>query len=244
MGHINPRALSDSVTHQLIDEIKTGKYKDALRLPPEDALAKEFNVSRSMMRECLTELERVGMLNRRKGIGTLINRRIINTPTRLDLISGVDYVFAEFGYETSSPYVSISKIKADEEVAANLEIPVGAPVILMERLVSANGKPAMFLNDFISVAMLPRDDYETEEVGTSIFQFLEEEAGITTNLFLTEIRSIALPEKAARLLEMEEGAPILYLSELGFDFQNNPVLYSQEYLADRVIHQMIVRKKI
>lgn len=244
MSKANPRALSQAVTHSLLEEIRVGKYKDAKRLPPEDELSSEFGASRSMMRECLTELERIGILNRHKGIGTLINRRIVDIPTRLDIIKGLDPLLVELGYTITSPYLNFHEGVADEEVARNLEIPVNSPVLICERVVATNDKPSLYLCDYIPISLLPKKKYIPKEMIPSIFQFLKQEAGIETNMFLTEIRAVGLPEEVAKQLNMEPNTPVLHLCETGFDFMNVPVMYTKEYLLDQVIHHMIVRKKI
>ena len=244
MNTINPRALSEAVTHQLIDEIKSGRYSKTNRLPAEDLLAKEFGVSRSMMRECLTELERIGILSRHKGIGTYINRRVVNIPTRLDLITDLDTLLTGLGYETTSPYLKISTGLADKEVAENLEIAEKSPVFIIKRVIAANGKPVMFLTDYIPLAILNKTTFTDNEIDPSVFNFLLEHSGIKACMFLTEIRAVPLPEEAAHLMDMEAGAPVLLLCETGFDFKNTPVLYTREYLADQVIQQRIIRKMI
>lgn len=244
MSKANPRALSQAVTHSLLEEIRVGKYKDAKRLPPEDELSSEFGASRSMMRECLTELERIGILNRHKGIGTLINRRIVDIPTRLDIIKGLDPLLVELGYTITSPYLNFHEGVADEEVARNLEIPVNSPVLICERVVATNDKPSLYLCDYVPISLLPEKKYIPKKMIPSIFQFLKQEAGIETNMFLTEIRAVGLPEEVAKQLNMEPNTPVLHLCETGFDFMNVPVMYTKEYLLDQVIHHMIVRKKI
>lgn len=244
MHRTNPRALSQAVIHNLLEEIKLGKYKDAKRLPPEDELSSEFGVSRSMMRECLTELERIGILNRHKGIGTLINRRIVDIPTRLDIIKSLDSLLVELGYTITSPYLNVHEGMADEEVARNLEIPFNSPVLICERVVATNDKPSTYLYDYVPISLLPKKKYIHKEMISSTFQFLRQEAGIETNMFLTEIRAVSLPEEVAKQLNTETNAPVLLLCETGFDFMNVPVIYSKEYLLDRVINHMIVRKKI
>ncbi len=243
MSKANPRALSQAVIHNLLEEIRAGKYKNAKRLPPEDELSSEFGASRSMMRECLTELERIGILNRHKGIGTLINRRIVDIPTRLDIIKGLDLLLGELGYTITSPYLNAHQGVADEEVARNLEIPVNSPVFICERVVATNDKPSLYLCDYIPISLLPKKYIPTEKI-PSIFQFLKQEAGIETNMFLTEVRAVGLPEEVAKQLNMEPNTPVLHLCETGFDFMNVPVMYTKEYLLDQVIHHMIVRKKI
>jgi GntR family transcriptional regulator len=209
MSKVNPRALSQAVTHNLLEEIRVGKYKDAKRLPPEDELSFEFGASRSMMRECLTELERIGILNRHKGIGTLINRRIVDIPTRLDIIKGLDSLLVELGYTITSPYLNVHEGMADEEVARNLEIPVNSPVLIYERVVATNDKPSLYLCDYVPISLLPEKKYIPKRMIPSIFQFLKQEAGIETNMFLTEIRAVVFLKKLRSNLTWKTNTPVL-----------------------------------
>ena len=50
--------LSEKVTKILLHEIRHGKFAGMDALPPEVELAGKFNVSRNIIRECLTRLER------------------------------------------------------------------------------------------------------------------------------------------------------------------------------------------
>ena len=58
----------------LIDAMKTGQYANCRQLPSEKELAEKLNVSRTMLRDVLAALEREGLITRRHGVGTIINR--------------------------------------------------------------------------------------------------------------------------------------------------------------------------
>ncbi len=61
-----PRAFH-SIVEQIRDEIFTGRRKPGDRLPPEQILAKQFNVSRTGVREALRVLEFQGLVEVRHG---------------------------------------------------------------------------------------------------------------------------------------------------------------------------------
>ena len=58
--------LSEEITQRLLHEIREGCYANCRKLPPELTLAKEMGVSRTLIRDCLSALEREGFLRRRK----------------------------------------------------------------------------------------------------------------------------------------------------------------------------------
>ena len=51
-------------------------------------------------------------------------------------------------------------------------------------------------------------------------------------------------EEVAQALNVPMTCTLLYITEVGYDLHSNPLLYSEEYFLDRVIPQIIVRKKI
>ena len=52
--------ISDRVVASLLDELRTGRYAHADRLPAEVDLAAELGVSRTVIRDALSEMERAG----------------------------------------------------------------------------------------------------------------------------------------------------------------------------------------
>ena len=54
------------------------------RLPAEVDLAAELGVSRTVIRDALSEMERAGYIERVRGIGTVVNRSVLNLRSRLD----------------------------------------------------------------------------------------------------------------------------------------------------------------
>ena len=63
--------ISDRVVAALLEELRTGRYADADRLPAEVDLAAELGVSRTVIRDALSEMERAGYIERVRGIGTV-----------------------------------------------------------------------------------------------------------------------------------------------------------------------------
>ena len=64
--------LYDEVVNQIKEEIKKGNLKTGEKLPSEQEMTKIFNVSRSTIREALTILRVEGIVETKKGVGTII----------------------------------------------------------------------------------------------------------------------------------------------------------------------------
>ena len=76
--------ISDRIVASLLEELRTGRYARADRLPAEVDLSAELGVSRTVIRDALSEMERAGYVERVRGIGTVVNRAVLSLRSRLD----------------------------------------------------------------------------------------------------------------------------------------------------------------
>jgi DNA-binding LacI/PurR family transcriptional regulator len=70
------RSSVDQIVSALEEKIRSGRYEDSYWLPTERALAEEFRVSRTRVREALTELEGRNLVIREAGCRTAIRREL------------------------------------------------------------------------------------------------------------------------------------------------------------------------
>ena len=119
--------LSEEITQRLLHEIREGCYANCRKLPPELTLAKEMGVSRTLIRDCLSALEREGFISRKHGVGTIVNPHILNATTRMDLEKEFLEMVSDAGYVSDMKIERIDKIPAEKEVAARLHIEEGDP---------------------------------------------------------------------------------------------------------------------
>ena len=69
--------ISDRIVAALLEELRTGCYADADRLPAEVDLAAQLGVSRTVIRDALSEMERAGYIERVRGIGTVDRKSVV-----------------------------------------------------------------------------------------------------------------------------------------------------------------------
>ena len=100
--------ISDRIVAALLDELRTGRYAEADRLPAEVDLAAQLGVSRTVIRDALSEMERAGYIERVRGIGTVVNRSVLGLRSRLDqkleyypLINQEMVIITPIGHELS-----------------------------------------------------------------------------------------------------------------------------------------------
>jgi GntR family transcriptional regulator, transcriptional repressor for pyruvate dehydrogenase complex len=72
MASPTKRTLTGRLAEVLKRRILSGAYAPGAKLPPEPALARELDVNRFTLREALTKLEELRLVERRPGVGTVV----------------------------------------------------------------------------------------------------------------------------------------------------------------------------
>ena len=75
---IRTKKKSTYALEQIVDAIRRGVYRAGDRLPPEREMAEQMGVSRPSMREAISALQLVGILESRPGDGTYVLRNLTN----------------------------------------------------------------------------------------------------------------------------------------------------------------------
>ena len=232
-----------AIRAQLLASMRGGEYAQCERLPRESVLCVKLGISRTQLRDILASLEREGFITRRHGVGTIINRHVLNVHTRMDIEVEFLDMIRQNGYTPEVAFISASEEPADEKTAAQLRLPEGTPMLRVCRLCTADGRPAIYCEDVFEKSLI-RDSYTEEELKLPIFHFLQQHCGVYPYLDLTDLRAVAADEKLARILEVSPGAPLLYMEEVDFDIDGKPVFSSTEYFADQIFRHTVLRKKL
>ena len=64
--------LADQVASTLETEIRAGRIQASEKLPTEAALAQQFEVSRTVVREAISRLKSLGLVDSRQGSGVYV----------------------------------------------------------------------------------------------------------------------------------------------------------------------------
>lgn len=112
---------SETLTQQLVDalreRIETGRIERGQKLPTENDLINEFGVSRTVVREAITNLKGLGMVESQQGVGVFVIRTSSSRPFQieeasLDLIHEVVAVLElRIGLETEAAALAAERRK-------------------------------------------------------------------------------------------------------------------------------------
>ncbi len=233
---------SRRIQARLIGEMRRGGFAGEDRLPKEQELAELLGISRTQLRDVLAKLELDGYITRRQGVGTLINRQVVDIPVRMDTeIEFLDMV-RESGMTPTERVDTIAQAQ-DADAAAKLGVSPDTPLLLVARTVLADGTPAIYCEDLIPMQSIRRA-YADADFSPPIFEFLEEYCNALPCMDVTEVRAVAVSGAAGKALNLADGTPVLYMDEVDYDRDGKRVLYSRQYYADGVIRHSIVRRKV
>jgi len=227
----------------LLYEMKSGQFAQCSRLPRETELAEMLSISRTQLRDVLSELEREGYITRRHGVGTLINRHVLQVKNRTDIETEFMDIIRNCGYEPGITSVSVWEAEAEARVAEKLKIPQGTPVLCKQTVCSADGKPVICCLDVLDKCLI-KTACAKEDFKAVIFDFLEKFCKVDVYMDLTELHAVAADETTAAALCVPVGTPLLNMEEVDFDIEGNTIFYSSQYFVDSMLTHTVLRKKL
>ena len=234
---------SKTIRAQLLASMKNGEYASSERLPRESVLSERLGISRTQLRDILASLEREGFITRRHGVGTIINRHVLNVQTRMDIEVEFLDMIRQSGHQAAVAFVRVSDGTADAKIADQLQIPEGTPIIRIARLCTADEKPAIYCEDVIEKA-IAKGNYTLKDLKLPIFHFLQQFCGVNAYMDLTDVRPAAADAALSEIFQIPIGTPLLNMDEVDFDIDGKPVFCSQEYFVDGIFRHTVMRKKL
>ncbi|MEA2607222.1 MAG: GntR family transcriptional regulator [Chloroflexota bacterium] len=232
--------LFTEVRDALLAGIAEGRFAVGDRLPSEPDLAFSHGVSRPTLREVLRSLEADGVVRRVHGVGTFINRSEPLVRTALDLDVGVTEAVAAARATLGIEIVRVVIEAAPSWAAAGLELPDGGSVLSVERIIRANGTPAVHGLDMIPATVLGGQAASAYD-GGSIYRFLEHECQIHLVGGIADVTAVAATPALARYLATPRNSPLLRLDQVEKSVDGRPVLFSREHYAPGVFSLTVRR---
>ncbi|MFP4037470.1 MAG: GntR family transcriptional regulator [Desulfobacteraceae bacterium] len=224
----------------LKERILSGELQAGAPLPGEEALSREYGVSRITVRRALAILETEGLIIRQRGRGTFVAERSARVrPTRF---SGT---IEELIAQATSAKVKIldyRTVEPPEDVAEKLNLPEGEKVVRIDKVRLIDGLPFSVVVNF-----LPRDTGEKispEDLNEKpLLVVLEEKLGIEADEAVQSVEATIASAEVASLLDIRVGAPLLKVERTVFDVESKPVEHvSVLYRADKYFYTVRLKR--
>lgn len=235
MTLIGQAKLASRVREEVRDLIRRGRFSEGVQLPPEVELATSLGVSRTTVREALLQLEQEGLLIRRHGHGTFV-RSAARLRGSLNANLSATEVIRGHGMEPGTSHARVDEVGIEPDVATHLGLTAGDPVLRLERVRTADGRPVIFTVDIIPASIFRAAGVEPAALldpGLSLYRLYADRLGRSITDGQAAIRLTRADDVVADRLGVPAGSPILRLEQVDATAEGEPVLFSVEsYVAD------------
>ena len=138
----------------LRDIINQGEWQLGEQLPGEHSLCETYEVSRTVVRQALRELELEGLIYRRKGKGSFVAEPKISGGLAQKL-TGFYQDMEERGTRPISQVLKQAVVPASAKVAQELKIDLGTPVVELQRLRFVENEPIVLVTSYLPHKLCP-----------------------------------------------------------------------------------------
>jgi len=222
------KTLTDIAQQELRQAIVGGTFGPGSQLPTEAELCEMLGVSRTVVREALRVLEDDGLVARRHGIGTFVrNHPILKN---LNFNFGITEMIESAGLKSGTSHLALLKETADQEKAEQLRVDQGTPLITVERIRTADGRPVVYSLDTMTEALIQRAGFDPQLLLTeSIYSLLQTSLGQVIEYGIARLLPVAAPRQVVEKLHLPSNALTLYIVQTDYSSDDQALVYSCEY---------------
>ncbi|MDH3259969.1 MAG: GntR family transcriptional regulator [Acidimicrobiia bacterium] len=236
----NP-SLTEQVKAHLKERIVGGDF-EAGRIPSETELATDLGVSRTTIRDALSRLEHEGSIYRKQGAGTFVNEPGLQIKSRLEEIWSYEEVLRDHGYTPSVRVGEIQTEPAGDQLAAELKLEPGEPLVVFEKLFLENDLPVVLTTNRIPKRLVSVH-IKAADGKKPLYELLEDHCGRFLSYYLSDIVPVALGNHESGQLAVARRTPSISFEEVGFDQDNEPVVKATSLFRDDLLRFRLIRRK-
>ena len=166
-------------------------------------------------------MERAGYIERVRGIGTVVNRSVLNLRSRLDQKLEYYPLIRSFG---SYPHA--------DGIQIYLAIEPGDDVICIKKRILADTTPVIYSIDYLPRALFGNRDYTRIDLSGDIFDVLERECRQQVASNVAHLKASCGDEPIRAAMRLAPGEAMLLLDEICYNRLCHPVMRSLSYYTN------------
>ena len=215
------------IADALRQRIRSRTLAPGHRLPGQRALAGEFRVTLMTLRQALDLLERERLITQRHGLGTFVASPSIDYD--IQELRGLAGDLTALGERVETKLLRSHFAPPGRRVAAELGLPGGAAVFVLERLRLVNHHPMSYQRSFLPPSV-------GEEVARldltlhSLRHILRYKLGLEIARARETISAVRLTSPEARELDCRPGSPAFCSERVSFLADSRPVVFDRVYI--------------
>ncbi len=232
--------LYDQLVDLLSDKIQNEMHPgDAL--PSERDLAETYGLSRTTVRLAMSELEELGLVTRKHGKGTFVSSVSRDTTDLMGTYSFTDQM-RSLGRVPHTEVIDFEVREASKFVAQNMDLRLGEAVFRMRRLRTADGVPMMLERTYMPVKVFDGLTQRMVE-SKSLYEIVEQDFRMKIKTAEEAFGARAARPDEARLLKIDEDAPVLHLVRTTYNSKNVVIEYTRSVARADMFEYKIVHTR-
>ncbi len=224
----------------LLSDLREKDLAAGDRLPGDHELCATFDVSRTVVRQALAELETEGVIVRVKGRGTFVAPQ--KTSEHLvQSLTGLYEDVAARGSHLRSEVRRQEVVPADEQIATELELEPGAPVVVVERLRFVDEEPWVLVTTYLPEGVAPGLVGE-DLTNQSLYALLEQRYDVHLTHGRRGVEAAVAGGPLAADLGIEPGDPVLVLRSTSYAGERPVEMFVAYHRGDRSRFEVILQR--
>lgn len=211
------------------------------RLPSEPELARRMGVSRATLREAMRSFEGQGLIRRRQGVGTFVVAKVPVIDSGLEVLESIETLAERINLSVNMGELTVRQVDADEESAAALNVPTGASLTRVARVIYTENRPIAYLVDVLPADILGIAEVENGFNG-SVLDLLLNRGDPNPVQSRTDIRAVGATQEVARALQVQRDDVLLHFVAKLYASDGHVMDYSLSYFLPGYFRFHVVRK--
>ena len=208
--------------------IMTDEYMEDSLIPPVPELEKEFNVSNITIRKALETLTQDGLLRRKRGVGTIV-QKCERDLVVLDLSGGFKKLVRSIeDLPIELEVLEIKVVPSPNYIRQVLPSDNSGKVLRVKKVRKHGGKPLSYYVHYTDSALHPCITTEITEQKTFVAVF-EEVSKRKLTMLKQRIEAVVADIDLSAVLQVRFGLPLFFTENLYYTADNKPAIVTQNY---------------
>ena len=234
------KPIAKQVRDILRERILQREYDVDQRLPSEESLSVQLDVSRATIRTALASLAAERLVTRRQGDGTYINKHVIEINTRFEGIWEFTQLIENSGRTPVIKVLNNGLRPAEAHEADALGIPEDTIVLSLERLFLADNTPVIYSINVLPQSIIKKP-FPLDALTMPILRFLEKYCGQQYAYAVADISASVADYAIDQLLHVGVGKPLLCFDEVFYNYEGTPLVCATNHYNDKMLRLRVLR---
>ncbi len=237
LNHQEPTPLYVQLKQDLFKQMDTGRLKPGQPIPSERSLCAKYRISRTTVRQALSEMINAGLLSRKQGKGTFV----IDKKVDQGLVRFVNFerTVLELGLKPSTQILGHEVIPADIQMAKILDVPLTSQISKLTLLGRGDATPLVLYESFFPFQFgqrMAKKAAQLEKKGTpfSTYDLYERMGSVRPRSVVQTFEALTADDRLAAVMKVKKGAPIFMITSIFQTGDRRPLEFrTAQYRGDR-----------